>query len=426
MLSSALLRKSVLVLFSFALFSASHAQTDKSKQIDELIAPFAADGYFSGVVVASEDGKVIYEKAFGLANADFSIPNQIDTRIGIASITKYMTTVILGRLLDEKKIALTDKLSKYIPEFPNGENITIEMLAIHRSGIPHRVMPPEQEAVPHPIGEMVRRIAEAKPDFEPGTRRGYSSAGYTVLARAMEIASGKRYAELLRQYVFEPAGMRDSLDFDGEEIIKRRAQDYLLKPNGYVNAALKDYSFLIGAGSVFSTAGDVCKFGNAVISGTYGETATSRLVNDGVLSGSGRTNGHRAYLEFDSKSGFGFVLLSNLSSGAFDIISTDLTDIMKGRELSVKNFKVPKLAPDANKDLSEFAGRYPRTDGGTFQIVLKDGVLYSGDIGIYPVGKDCFFDYSFFGSVCFSRNEGGDVAGITWKGAGFELVGKKE
>ena len=71
------------------------AQPDKPKKIDEFMKPFATSGQFSGVVLASEDGKVIYEKAFGIANADFNIPNQLNTRIGIASITKYMTIVIL-------------------------------------------------------------------------------------------------------------------------------------------------------------------------------------------------------------------------------------------------------------------------------------------------------------------------------------------
>src|ERR1043165_10153515 len=92
-----------------------NAQTDKSKKLDDFITPFANQNEFAGVVLASENGKVIYEKAFGLANADFKIPNQVNTRIGIASITKYMTLVILTRLVEDKKISLSDRLSQYIP-----------------------------------------------------------------------------------------------------------------------------------------------------------------------------------------------------------------------------------------------------------------------------------------------------------------------
>ena len=247
--------------------SSALAQSDKAKKLDELIAPFAAAQQFSGVVLAAEDGKVIYEKAFGVANADYKIPNQLNTRIGIASITKQMTNVVLNRLIEANKVALADKLNKYIPDFPNGDKITIEMIARHRSGIPHRVMPPELESVSYTAAEFVEKVKLAKLAFEPGTSRLYSSAGYAVLARVLEIASGKPFPLLLQEYVFTPAGMSDSVDFEGDNIIESRAQDYYLSPNGLVNVPVKNYSFLVGAGSVYSTARDVYKFAEGVLDG---------------------------------------------------------------------------------------------------------------------------------------------------------------
>src|SRR5215203_5049435 len=102
-------------LITVVFVCAGFGQTSKSGKIDDFLSSFVKNKQFSGVVVASENGKIIYEKAFGTANADFNIPNQTNTRIGIASITKLMTAVILNRLIEEKKIALEDKLSKYIP-----------------------------------------------------------------------------------------------------------------------------------------------------------------------------------------------------------------------------------------------------------------------------------------------------------------------
>src|ERR1041385_7636986 len=200
-----------------------NAQTDKSKKLDDFITPFANQNEFAGVVLASENGKVIYEKAFGLANADFKIKNQLNTRIGLASVTKHMTLVILTRLVESKQIALANKLSKYIPDFPNGDKITIEMLARHRSGIPHRVMPPEAESLAYTSAEFIEKVKQAKLLFEPGSKSLYSSAGYSVLARTLEIASGKSYAQLLQQYVFAPAAMTDSVNFEGDDVIERRA-----------------------------------------------------------------------------------------------------------------------------------------------------------------------------------------------------------
>src|SRR5215213_7723356 len=83
-------------LLLIAFFSASAiAQSAKAEKIDRLVTGLARTGHFSGTVVASENGKVIYEKAFGYANADLKVPNAANTRIGIASITKPMTSVIL-------------------------------------------------------------------------------------------------------------------------------------------------------------------------------------------------------------------------------------------------------------------------------------------------------------------------------------------
>lgn len=423
------MNKTKYVIFAcclFLLFSQTGlAQSEKAKHIDEFITPFANARQFSGVVLASENGKVIYEKAFGLANADYRLPNQLNTRIGIASITKYMTSVILSRLVESNKIALADKLNKYIPDFPNGDKITIEMLARHRSGIPHRVMPPEAESVAYTSAEFVERVKQAKLAFEPGTNRLYSSAGYAVLARTLEIASGKTYSQLLQEYVFAPAGMVDSVNFEGDEIIERRAQDYYLSPNGLVNVPLKNYSFLNGAGSVYSTARDVYRFAETVMEGKYGQSVKTTLMGEGVFSGSGSTNGHRSYFEIAPSRKYGFVMLAN-SAGVFDVITQGLQEILQDKPLTVKNYPIPKIIPNPNKDLNDFVGHYKRTDGVETDIVLRNGSLYASDIKLYPTRVDCFFEYRFFGDACFVRNELGKIKEIKWKGYNFELTWVKQ
>lgn len=412
----------ILSLFSQAGFS----QSDKAKKIDDLITPFAKANQFYGSVLVSENGKVIYEKAFGVANADYKIMNQPNTRVGIASITKYFTVVILNRLIEEKKISLADKLNKYIPDFPNGDKITIEMLSRHRSGIRHRVMPPEAESLAYTSAEFIEKVKQSKLEFEPGTQRLYSSAGYAVLARCLEIVSGKTYSQLLQEYVFTPAGMTDSLDFDGELVMERRAQDYYPSPNGLINVPLKNYSFLVGAGSVFSTASDVYKFSQAVMDGKYGEATKTSLIGQTTFSGSGSTNGHRAYFEIEKEKKYGFVILANLS-GAFDMVSQGLLEILQGKEPTVKNFTPPKIIPDPNKNLAEFLGRYRRSDNnGETELFIRNNFLYAGDIKLYPTKVDCFFEYRFFGDVCFMRDDAGKIKEIKWASPGLTSTWVKQ
>jgi CubicO group peptidase (beta-lactamase class C family) len=413
-------------LLLIAFFSASAiAQNAKAEKIDRLVTGLARTGHFSGTVVASENGKVIYEKAFGYANADFKVPNAANTRIGIASITKPMTSVILFRLIGEGKVRLEDKLSKYIPDFPSGDKITVDMLQRHRSGIPHRVMPPEQETLPYTSAEMVEKVKAAKLAFEPGAERLYSSAGYTVLARVLEIASGRSYAELLNTYVFAPAGMRDSVDYDGVKIMERRAQDYMLDGDGYRNAALKDYSFLIGAGSVYGTAMDVHRFAEALVGGKYGTEAASGLVRDGAFAASGSTNGHRSYVEMKADRSYGFAIVSNLGAGSFDIVQSGVKQIMEGKEPPVTTVSVPKFDPGANPDLSKFTGKYKSPQSGEIEIVNRGGSLYSSDIRLYSVKPNCFFDFRFFGEACFTKPDDAPVT-LVWKGPTFSLTWVKQ
>jgi CubicO group peptidase (beta-lactamase class C family) len=336
-----------------------------------------------------------------------------------------MTVVVLSRLVEENKLKLSDTLAKFIPDFPSGDKITIEMIRQHRSGILHRVMPPEMESVPYTSAEMVEKVRQSKLAFEPGTRRLYSSGGYAVLARVLEIASGKPYAQLLKEYVFDPAGMRDSLDFDGERIMERRAQDYLLEEGGYRNAALKDYSFLVGAGSVFSTAADTHRFGLAVVEGKYGENVKASQISDGRFSASGSTNGHRAYVEVKADKSYGYAVLSNLACGSVDMVRAGVREIMEGKEPTVTKLVVPKFDAAANPDLGQFVGKYRSVDGSEIEIVNRNGYLQSADIRMHSVKTDCFFDYKFFGEACFIR-EGGKIKALNWKGIGFDLTWSRQ
>ena len=99
-----------------------------------------------------------------------------------------------------------------------------------------------------------------------------------------------------------------------------------------------------------------------------------------------------------------------------------MSEILQGKEVTVKSFSIPKIIANPNKDLSEFLGRYKRSDGTEGNIVLRNGFLYSGDIKLYPIKPDCFFEYRFFGEVCFIREEAAKIKEIKWKGYNFDFT----
>ena len=391
------------------------AQARKVAQIDAYVKPLVSINQFSGVILASYKGKVIYEKAFGTAQAELGVPNRADTVFGIASVTKPMTMTITLRLIEEGKLGRQDKLSKWMPDFPKGDQITIEMLMLHRSGIPHRGTSEQrgEESLRYSTADMAEKAKHVPLDFEPGEREGYSSLGYSVLARVLELASGKSYAQLLQQYVFNPAGMKDSTEFNGEAILPRRAQDYFLEPAGIVHTPLKDYSFLVGAGSVFSTAHDVFKFGESVMNGTYGAGVTKELTDKDGFGENGVSNGFRCYVDVEKD--FGFVVISNLQSGANDLLVRDLPKILQDKPVSPPsppNFNFSKLSTEQMK---EYVGDY-KFARFTNTVILKDDQLISGDYKIYSIGKDRFFRLADYATLTFVRNPDGTIKGLEWEG----------
>lgn len=108
------------------------------------------------------------------------------------------------------------------------------------------------------------------------------------------------------------------------------------------------------------------------------------------------------------------------------MITQGLKEILQGQELTVKSFTIPKAIPNPNKNIAEFLGNYKRSDGSATDIVLRGDFLYAGDIKLYPVRPDCFFEYRFFGDVCFVRDESAKIKEIKWKGFNFELTWVKQ
>ena len=381
------------------------------------LAPYAEAGQFSGTLLVARGDEVVFERAYGLANQEHRVPNRPETRHCIASITKDMTLIVAARMMERGELALDDPLEGFVPGFPNGERITVEHLIRHRAGIPHRVTAPLEETVPRTAAEMAALAREAEPLCEPGAESLYSSAGYSVLARVLELAAGKDYAELLQEEVCAPAGLERTVHTDHRVVLPDRAQSYALAPGGVRQTALKDLSFLVGAGSVYSTPRDLFRMTRAVLDGGYGPTARQALLQGGEdLHMNGETNGYRAFVDHDGATGVTVIYAGNLSSGANGRIRAAVPRIVAGEEVEAPvppSLEGVALAPAV---LARYEGDYEVRPGRTMEVRAVDGGLRIGEWLLIPTGESSFFSPQDYGEVRVVTDDAGRPTHLDWDG----------
>jgi CubicO group peptidase (beta-lactamase class C family) len=202
-----------------------------SGRIDQLIEPQARAGLFSGVILVQRGQRVVFQRAYGFASWELDVANDERTRFGIASITKPMTAAIVALLVAQHRLQPSDSVEKYIPGFPRGPQggaPTIEQLLKHTAGVPHRVTTEVEETQPWDATAIVERVKARGLMFEPGSEESYSSAGYTCLARVVEIVEGRPFEDVLAERILRPARMTGATSESGLRLMPRRALPYIL------------------------------------------------------------------------------------------------------------------------------------------------------------------------------------------------------
>ncbi|MEM9208834.1 MAG: serine hydrolase domain-containing protein [Pseudomonadota bacterium] len=253
-----------------------------SDRIHAFVEPFADFAMFNGGILIDQGGEVAFASHFGSANYEHAVPNAPETRFRIASVSKSVTDAAIGRLIDAGELSLDASLSDFLPGFPSADEITIEQLVTHRSGIPHSNDQPWGDGLETlELDEIVDRLAGLPLDFAPGTDRSYSNGGYAVLAKVLEVATGQKFAVALRQLVFEPLGMADSGHIaDSRAIIRNLATGY--EPGPYPGERRRSRYYAVegrpGGGSLYATVADVHRFANGIFrDGFLTEQTTERL-----------------------------------------------------------------------------------------------------------------------------------------------------
>jgi len=254
-----------LAIVAFITATTAFAQQDVRK-IDGLLKQYYDYGQFNGSILVAEKGKIIYEKGFGMANMEWAIPNQPDTKFRIGSVTKQFTATLILQLVEEGKIKLDGKITDYLTDYrkDTGDKVSIHQLLNHTSGIPSYTARPDFMAEisrnPYAVANFVKRFASGDLQFEPGSKFSYNNSGYHILGAIIEKVTGKSYETVLTERIFRPLGMTSTGYDHHAPLLQKRASGYQKTPDGFVNAAYLDMSIPYAAGSIYSTVEDLLKW----------------------------------------------------------------------------------------------------------------------------------------------------------------------
>jgi CubicO group peptidase (beta-lactamase class C family) len=387
------------------------------QRLDAFIRPLDEAGEVSGTLLVARDDQVLYERAFGMANYELRVANTLTTRFCIASVTKPMTAILAHRLVERGKLSLSDPVRKWLPDFPRGQEILVEHLLRHRAGLPHRVTTDAEETVPRTASDMVRFASRAPFLSVPGTQNAYSSAGYSVLARILELAGGKPYGELLAQEVLEPVGARHTAHVDARQLLPERASGYLRGLDGPVNGPLHDLSFLVGAGSVFSNARDVFAVQRALLTGRYGADPRASLVREGELRWNGITDGYRAFADYHGGTRLSVIFTGNLFTGAADALRRAVPRLAAGEELAPAPVPRFTAAPMPSERRRQIEGVYRLRPGSEEPLRFEEPEGRQATLGFWlliPIGEDRFHSPQDYATVQVIRADGA-VTALEWR-----------
>jgi CubicO group peptidase (beta-lactamase class C family) len=248
------------------------------KEADALAALTARAGElakkdeFSGVVLVARHGKVLLQKAWGLANRETGKPNTLDTRFRLGSMNKMFTAVATLQLVEAGKLALDDPIGKYLPDYPNKDvasKVTVRHLLTHTGGTGD-IFGPDFEKNRLTLREhsdYLKLYGSRGLTHEPGAEFRYSNYGFVLLGALIEKVTGMSYYDYVRSHVFKPAGMSATDSLTEADAVPNRSTGYM-KDNGKWVPNTDTLPWRgTAAGGGYSTAGDLLRFAEALESG---------------------------------------------------------------------------------------------------------------------------------------------------------------
>lgn len=277
---------------AYGLALAQEPGQDQTRHIDADVATILERTQTPSAVVAIvRNDRIVFRKAYGLRDNERRLAADAGTLYEIGSITKQFTAAAILQLRDGGKLALDDRVSKYLPDVPHAGDVTLRQLLSHTSGLPEYLDGPdiEQEATqPATFAQLMARVAGKPLTFAPGSRMVYNNTGYIILGRVIEVVSQQRYRDYVRTHLLDRAGMKRTYTVADESSLADMAVGYRIKKGTRQRAPTIHDSFGWSAGNLVSTVDDLVRWSNALEQGnivskhSYNEMATPAPVSEGT------------------------------------------------------------------------------------------------------------------------------------------------
>lgn len=435
---------------SNSLYDSSETKDSIEIKIDTLIAQMGLSSTTpGGVVGVIKNGKLIFIKAYGLANFETKEPNRTSTLFNLGSVSKQFTAAAILILAKEKKLSLKDDIRKYLPDFPGyGYPITIENLVHHTCGIRSndvlKLLAGTQDSTETQEDIYSLIIKQKSLNFKPGDEFLYSNSGYVLLVKIIEKASGMKFSKFIEEKIFKPVGMNQTVIYDNPgKMIKNSANghtwggDEKFKRTGSMN------STVVGQSNIYTGVEDFLQWDNNFYTNNLGKWNFSREMTSLTTLSNGDTcryafgldisehNGLKTishqggtgdftaqYIQIPSEK-FAVVCLFNIPVDVTGL-AYKITDLyIKGKPKTVAAPLPPVKAVIDSAVLQKYVGKYFDEKQWLLATITKEAdhlvfqAPYQDKFEIYPSSDTSFFVTFADLKLIFSKDSKGETVKVT-------------
>ena len=271
---------------------------DPAKRVDQLMARFAREDGPGVVVGVVRNGRVAFQKAYGMANIEYGVRHRVDTPTNIGSVTKQFTAMAILLLQADGLLSLDDDVRKHLPELPDfGVPITLRNMLNHATGyreLYNFVGMTGRDGEDHIARDEAIRIVQRQPELQapPNTEFNYNNTGYILLATIVERVSGKSFPDYMAERVFGPLGMTHTrVKYVQGEVIPGASRGYVPAEGGGWRGA-RDLGASAGAGGIYTTFADMTRWMANYRDATVGGREAIQAITTRNVLANGDTTGY--------------------------------------------------------------------------------------------------------------------------------------